>query len=87
MTHESIVQLTSEALMLCLLLSLPAVAVAAIVGLLVALVQAVTSLQDQAISQGVKLIAVTISVAVSASWIGGTIVRFSERLLGAMFSP
>jgi type III secretion protein S len=86
MTHESIVQLTSEALMLCLLLSLPAVAVAAIVGLLVALVSAVTSLQDQAISQGVKLIAVTIAVAVSGPWIGGTIVRFSERLLGAMFA-
>ncbi|MGM9491236.1 type III secretion system export apparatus subunit SctS [Ideonella sp. YS5] len=86
MTHESIVQLTSEALMLCLLLSLPAVAVAAVVGLLVALVQAVTSLQDQAISQGVKLIAVTIAVGISAPWIGGTILRFTERLMGAMFT-
>jgi type III secretion protein S len=85
MNHESIVQLTSEALMLCLLLSLPAVAVAAIVGLMVSLVQAVTSLQDQAISQGVKLIAVTITVAMTAPWVGNTILRFTERLMGAMF--
>jgi type III secretion protein S len=86
MTHEAIVQLDVGRLMLCLLLSLPAVAVAAIVGLLVALVQAVTSLQDQAISQGVKLICVTIAVAVSGPWIGSTVLRFTERLFGAMFT-
>ena len=59
MSYDTVIQLTSEALMLCLLLSLPAVAVSAIVGLLVSLVQAVTSLQDAAISQGVKLCEVT----------------------------
>ncbi|SFD77757.1 type III secretion system export apparatus subunit SctS [Paracidovorax konjaci] len=87
MNHDNIVQLTSEALMLCLLLSLPAVAVAAIVGLLVALVQAVTSLQDQAISQGIKLICVTVTVAVSAPWVGSTVLQFSQRLLTAVFAP
>ena len=87
MNHDNIVQLTSEALMLCLLLSLPAVAVAAIVGLLVALVQAVTSLQDQSISQGIKLICVTFTVAVSAPWVGSTVLQCSQRLLTAVFTP
>ncbi|MDA8445677.1 type III secretion system export apparatus subunit SctS [Paracidovorax valerianellae] len=87
MTHDNIVQLTSEALMLCLILSLPAVAVAAVVGLLVALVQAVTSLQDAAISQGIKLICVTVTVAVTAPWVGTTVLQFSQRLLAATFSP
>ena len=86
MQYETIIQLTSEALMLCLVLSLPAVAVAAVVGLLVSFVQAVTSLQDAAIAQGVKLLCVTLTVAISAPWAGGTVLRFSERLLAAVFS-
>lgn len=87
MNYDNVIQLTAEALMLCLVLSLPAVAVAAIVGLLVALAQAVTSVQDQSISQGIKLICVTVTVAVAAPWIGGTVLQFSQRLLSAIFSP
>ncbi|MDT0139344.1 type III secretion system export apparatus subunit SctS [Acidovorax sp. PRC11] len=87
MNYDNVIQLTSEALMLCLVLSLPAVAVAAIVGLLVALVQAVTSVQDQSISQGIKLICVTVTVAATAPWVGGTVLQFSQRLLTAVFAP
>ena len=35
MDHDSVIRLTSEALLLCLLVSLPAIVVAAVVGLLV----------------------------------------------------
>ena len=87
MNYDNVIQLTSDALMLCLVLSLPAVAVAAIVGLLVALVQAVTSVQDQSISQGIKLICVTVTVAATAPWVGGTVLQFSQRLLTAVFAP
>ncbi len=87
MNYDNVIQLTSEALMLCLVLSLPAVAVAAIVGLLIALVQAVTSVQDQSISQGIKLICVTVTVAATAPWVGGTVLQFSQRLLTAVFTP
>lgn len=87
MNYDNVIQLTSEALMLCLVLSLPAVAVAAIVGLLVALAQAVTSVQDQSISQGIKLICVTVTVAATAPWVGGTVLQFSQRLLTAVFTP
>jgi len=86
MRYDNVVQLTSEALMMCLLLSLPAVAVSAIVGLLVSFVQAVTSLQDNSISQGIKLLAVTVVVAICAPWAGGTLLRFAESLLSAMFT-
>lgn len=86
MSYDAVVQLTSEALMLCLILSLPAVAVSAIVGLLVSLVQAVTSLQDAAISQGVKLLCVTAVIAITAPWAGSTVLHFTERLIAAMFT-
>ena len=71
--------------MMCLMLSLPAVAVSAIVGLLISFVQAITSLQDSSISQGIKLLAVTVVVAICAPWAGSTLLRFSENLLAAMF--
>lgn len=85
MHYENVIRLTSEALMMCLMLSLPAVAVSATVGLLISFVQAVTSLQDSSISQGIKLLAVTVVVAVCAPWAGSTLLRFSENLLAAMF--
>lgn len=83
MQYEGVIQLTSEAMMLCLLLSAPAVLVSVIVGLTVSFVQAVTSLQDQAISQGIKLLCVTVVVVMSAPWAGATLMHFSQRLLAA----
>lgn len=85
MHYENVIRLTSEALMMCLMLSLPAVAVSAIVGLLISFVQAVTSLQDSSISQGIKLLSVTVVVAICAPWAGSTLLRFAENLLAAMF--
>ena len=48
MEYESVIRLTSEALLLCLLVSMPPIVVAAVVGLLVSFVQAVTSLRQPA---------------------------------------
>lgn len=86
MGYDHVVRLASEALMLCVVLSLPAVLVSALVGLLVSFLQAVTSLQDQSISQGVKLLVVALVVVVSAPWAGSTLLRFSENLFAAVFA-
>jgi type III secretion protein S len=85
MQHDTVIQLSSQALMMCLMLSLPAVVVSAVVGLLISFVQAVTSLQDSSISQGIKLLAVTVVVAITAPWAGTTMLRFTQSLLDAMF--
>ncbi len=87
MGYEAIVRLASEALMLCVVLSLPAVIVSAVVGLLVSFLQAVTSLQDQSISQGIKLLVVALVVVISAPWAGSTLMQFTENLFGAVFAP
>lgn len=83
MDYDNIVRLTSEALLLCLMVSLPVVAVAAIVGLLVSFVQAITSLQDQSISQGAKLITVVIALVIAAPWGAAVVLRFAQSLLKA----
>jgi type III secretion protein S len=85
MNYDVVVQLTSEALMMCVLLSLPAVVVSALIGLVVSFFQAITSLQDSSISQGIKLLAVTGVVVVTAPWAGSTLMKFSENLFTAVF--
>lgn len=86
MNYEAIVRLSAEALLLCVVLSLPATAVSALVGLLVSLFQTVTSLQDQSISQGLKLIIVAVVVIFSAPWAGAALMQFSENIFSAAFA-
>jgi type III secretion protein S len=85
MPYEDVIRLTSEALMMCVLLSLPAVLISAFVGLIVSFFQAITSLQDASISQGIKLFAVTIVVFIAAPWAGATLLRFTDNVLTVMF--
>jgi type III secretion protein S len=81
MDYDNIVRMTSEAMLLCLMVSMPAVAVSAIVGLVVSFLQAVTSLQDQAISQGAKLIAVVLTLVIAGPWGASVVFRFSQSLM------
>ncbi len=83
MNYDNIIGLTSQGLLLCLLVSLPVVLVSAVVGLLVSFVQAITSLQDASISQGVKLVAVTLTIVIAAPWGASTLLRFAESLMKA----
>ena len=61
MDYDNIGRMTTTALTLCIVISLPAVLVAAVIGLLVSFVQAVTSLQDSSISHSIKLVAVAVT--------------------------
>ncbi|SFQ04628.1 type III secretion system export apparatus subunit SctS [Variovorax sp. 770b2] len=81
MGTEDLARVTSEAMLLCLLVSLPAVIVAATVGLLIAFVQAVTSLQEQAIGQGAKMIAVVITLLVAAPWGARLVLEFAQSMM------
>ena len=83
MDADNIVQFSSQALLLCLMVSLPAVAVAAIVGLLVSFVQAITSLQDQSISQAAKLFAVVVTLLVAAPWGASIVLAFARKAMEA----
>ena len=86
MDYDNIVRMTSEAMLLCLMVSLPAVVVSAIVGLVVSFLQAVTSLQDQAISQGAKLVAVVVTLLVAGPWGAAIVYRFAQTLMTTALS-
>lgn len=86
MEQAQILRFTTEALLLALLVSMPAVILAAVVGLMISFVQAVTSLQEQSIAQGIKLVAVTFLLIIAGPWGGGLILRFGESVMKAIFS-
>ena len=81
MTSDYLLQLTREALYLTLLVSAPAVLASFVVGLLSGLFQAVTQVQDTALSTIPKLVAVLASLALFGPWIGEEVARFGETLL------
>ena len=66
--------------MLVLILSLPPILVAAVVGILVSLVQAVTQVQEQTLSFAVKLIAVIVTILLTARWVGGELFNYALKL-------
>ncbi len=74
--------LAREALILAMALSLPIVAVAALVGLVVSALQTATSLQDAALAHLPKLVAVALATALAAPWMARTLVAFAARAFG-----
>ena len=82
---DSIVQLARQALTLGLILSLPTVLTAGIIGLLIGIFQAVTQLQDQALSMAVKLIAVIAVLFLTGDWMGSQLIALFEKSLRAAF--
>ena len=69
MTSSTILDLTRQALMLVLLLSLPIVLIATVTGLVVAILQAVTQVQDANIGIAVRLIAVMVALVLLSGWL------------------
>src|SRR5690606_3200428 len=75
-----VLELTKQALWLVLLLSGPPIAAAAIMGLVVAFLQAATQLQEQTLAYAVKFVVIIVTLFVTAALIGGTLYTFAERL-------
>jgi len=79
------VDLAIQLCYLVLMLSMPAIVVASLTGLLVSLFQAITQLQEQTLSFGVKLFSVIITILLTAGWLGGELIRFSKTILDSFY--
>ena len=80
MINEDILQITQQALWLVVTLAGPPVVVAALVGIFIAFVQAATQLQEQTFQYAVKFFAIVLTIFYTASFIGSSLYRFSERI-------
>ena len=69
-----------QALMLSLAVVLPVLAVGAIVGLLMAVLQAATQVQDPTLAHLPRVVAVAVALAVFGPWMGHEVATFAVRV-------
>lgn len=74
-----------KALYLIVVLSAVPIIVATVVGLTVALIQAVTHLQEQTLPFGLKLLAVCLCIYLMAGWLGSRLLSFGDDILRLAF--
>ncbi len=77
MFQTHVIQLAYEGLLLILILSAPPILVSMFFGILVAIFQAATQIQEQTLSFTIKLVAVTLTLMFLGSWLGGKIMAFA----------
>lgn len=75
-----------QAFYLILVVSMPPIIVASVVGILLSLVQAITQLQEQTLSFGIKLIAVCITMFLTAGWFSQEILRFGQNVFDHFYA-
>ena len=80
MFSNEIYQLTYQALFLILLLSGPPILISMIFGLMVAIFQAATQIQEQTLSFTVKLFAVIFTLMFLGGWLGAQMVSFARTI-------
>jgi len=84
MPVADLVQRAQEALLLSIAVALPAVAIAALVGLVVAVFQAATQIQDVTIAHLPRFLAVAAVLAVLGPWMGHQIAAFAARVFAGV---
>lgn len=72
-----------KALYLVMTLSLPPIVVASVVGILFSLLQAITQLQEQTLTFGIKLISVGITLFVVGGALCAEILRFGGEIFNS----
>ncbi|ENA4997029.1 type III secretion system export apparatus subunit SctS [Escherichia albertii] len=82
---ESIFYIGNKALFMVLILSAVPVMVATVVGILVALIQAITHIQEQTLPFGIKLLAVCAALFITAPWFVSSLKNFSAEVLTLAF--
>ncbi|MCF8061232.1 MAG: flagellar biosynthesis protein FliQ [Deltaproteobacteria bacterium] len=81
MTPEFVISLASEAIQTVLLLALPLLGVGLVVGLIVAVLQATTQIQEMTLSFVPKIVAVLLALLAAAPWMLNKITNFTIQLI------
>jgi type III secretion protein S len=84
MNDIELVAIISRGLYITLMLSMPAILAATIMGTLVSILQALTQVQEQNISFVVKLVTMVIVLYMTLSWMGSTIFEYTMSIFQLM---
>ena len=80
MNQAILLDYAQKCLILILQLSLIPIVVATVIGLIVSLLQALTQVQEQTLGFAVKLIAISITIMVSSSWMGAQLLMYTQEI-------
>ncbi|QDU72169.1 flagellar biosynthesis protein FliQ [Mucisphaera calidilacus] len=80
MTTDYALDIVREALMLTLLLSLPVLGIALIVGLSISILQAMTQIQEQTLTFVPKILAMGAVTIMAVPWMAIKIMEFATRM-------
>ena len=81
MSGDLVIQLGQEALMIVLLVATPMLGLGLIVGLLVSVFQATTSIQEQTLAFIPKIIAVFVAILIFGPWMLRIMVEYVTNML------
>ncbi|MBW1720710.1 MAG: flagellar biosynthesis protein FliQ [Deltaproteobacteria bacterium] len=81
MTPEFVVSLGKEAIQLALMLSAPLLGVGLIVGLIIAILQATTQVQEMTLTFVPKIVAVLLTLLAATPWMLGKMSHFASQLI------
>ena len=84
MSHQLIVDLARNAVMLALMVAGPMLVVALGVGLIVSVIQAVTQIQEQTLSFVPKLVAVGATFLIALPWILQILIKYTTELFRSL---
>lgn len=80
MFQTQVVQLAYQGMLLILILSAPPILISLFFGILVAIFQAATQIQEQTLSFTIKLVAVTLTLMILGGWLGSQIMTFAFHI-------
>ncbi|MBQ9120676.1 MAG: flagellar biosynthesis protein FliQ [Lachnospiraceae bacterium] len=84
MTETQVMEITRQAVVLILKISAPMLLVSLIIGLVISILQTVTSIQEQTLTFVPKLVGILVTILVAGRWIINSVVEFFTYLMQNM---
>lgn len=80
MSQTDITYIIKDAIMTMLLIAAPFLAVTAVIGLVISIIQAATQVQEQSIAFIFKIVAVGLILILLGSWVFSILAEFTHRI-------
>ena len=80
MYSQEVVQLAYQALILVAILSAPPILISTLLGLVVAIFQAATQIQEQTLSFTIKLTSVLVTLFIMGDYLGAQILQYAQTI-------
>lgn len=81
MTETQVMEIVNQALYLIIKVSAPMLLISLIIGLIISILQTVTSIQEQTLTFVPKLIGIFVTIMIAGRWILSSVVEFFVYLM------